>query len=225
MVLFLRWGRRVSIMNKPVNWPERLLACLDSHKVPDKGHAARSDYDLNLDTPREAPVKEAAVLVPLVQREEGWQVLLTRRTKDMPTHAGQIAFPGGRVAKEETLYTAALREFEEETGISKSMARTLGRFERYETASGFNITPFVAELDTPFTVRPDPREVEAVFEVPFDFLMTIENYQRQSLHWQGSERYFYAVPWNEHFIWGATAGMLRALAQRLARHSKEEAQT
>ena len=189
------------------------------------GQAARSDYDLNLDTPREAPSKAAAVLVPLVQREAGWQVLLTRRTQDMPTHAGQIAFPGGHVAKGETLYAAALREFEEETGIDKTMARPLGRFERYETASGFNITPFVAALDTPFTARPDPREVEAVFEVPFDFLMRVENYQRQSLQWQGRERYFYAVPWNEHFIWGATAGMLRALAQRVARQSKKEAPT
>jgi 8-oxo-dGTP pyrophosphatase MutT (NUDIX family) len=212
-------------MNKPVNWPARLLTCLDSHEAPDRGQAARSDYDLNLDTPREAPLKEAAVLVPLIHREEGWQVLLTRRTQDMPTHAGQIAFPGGRVAQDETLYTAALREFEEETGISKSRTRTLGRFERYETASGFNITPFVATLDTPFTARPDPREVEAVFEVPFDFLMRVENYQRQSLEWQGRERYFYAVPWNEHFIWGATAGMLRALAQRVARQSKKEAPT
>jgi len=203
-------------MPKPIDWPERLLTCLDSHKAPDKGQEARSDYDLNLDLPRKAPLKEAAVLVPLVPRKAGWQVLLTRRTQDMPTHAGQIAFPGGQVAKQETLYTTALREFEEETGISKTMARPLGRFERYETASRFNITPFVASLDTPFTVRPDPREVEAVFEVPFDFLMTLKNYQHQSLQWQGRERHFYAVPWKEHFIWGATAGMLRALAKRLA---------
>jgi len=212
-------------MTECADWPTRLRACLDSHEEAGMGQVARSDYDLNHDTPRKAPRKAAAVLVPLVQREEGWQVLLTRRTKDMPTHAGQIAFPGGRVAKDETLFAAALREFEEETGISKSLTRPLGQFERYETASGFNITPFVAALDTPFTVRPDPREVEAIFEVPFDFLMAMENYQRQSLQWQGNERYFYAVPWNEHFIWGATAGMLRALAQRLARQLEEEAQT
>ncbi len=203
-------------MTETPSWPDRLIACLDPLDAPKPQRPARSDFDLNGNGPRQPPDKQAAVLVPLIERPEGWQLLLTRRTEDMPTHAGQIAFPGGRKSDGESLIDTALREFEEETGIGKTRARLLGRFERYETASGFDITPFVAVLQTPITPRPDPREVEAVFEVPFDFLMDIKNHQRQSRYWQGAERYFYAMPWNEHFIWGATAGMLRALALRLA---------
>ncbi len=202
-------------MNSDAGWPIRLAACLDPHDGEISQHPARSDYDLNADAPRTAPVKQAAVLVPLVKRSTGWQVLLTRRTQDMPSHAGQIAFPGGRAGKGEGLMATALREFEEETGISGTRAQMLGRFERYETVSGFDITPFVAVLQTPITPRPDPREVDEVFEVPFDFLMDVSNHQRQWREWQGKRRYFYAMLWNEYFIWGATAGMLRALALRI----------
>jgi 8-oxo-dGTP pyrophosphatase MutT (NUDIX family) len=216
----LPWARRVYIMT---DWPDRLCRILDPIDGEVKGLQSRSDFDLNGDMPRQKASTRAAVLVPLVERPTGWQLLLTRRTESMPTHAGQIAFPGGRSNAGENLIDTALREFEEETGIGKTRARMLGRFERYETASGFDITPFVAVLQTPITPRPDPREVEAVFEVPFDFLMDVNNHQRQSLHWQGAERHFYAMPWNEHFIWGATAGMLRALALRLeAKTGKED---
>ncbi len=205
------------------NWPTRLAACLDPHEDGAKTFTpARSDYDLNTDVPRMAPVKRAAVLVPLIERASGWQVLLTRRTRDMPSHAGQIAFPGGQAGKDECLISTALREFEEETGINQSCATMLGRFERYETATGFDITPFVAVLQTPIAPRPDPREVDEVFEVPFDFLMDVSNHQRKWMKWQGQRRYFYAMPWNEYFIWGATAGMLHALALRVGGQNDEK---
>lgn len=207
-----RWARRGCIVT---DWPKRLRACLDPLAGNEQARPARSDYDLNAQAPRIRTDKRAAVLVPLIEREHGWQVLLTRRAHDMPTHAGQVAFPGGRANARERLDAAALREFEEETGIARNRASLLGRFERYGTVSGYEISPFVAVLQTPFEVRPDPREVEEVFEVPFDFLMDRANHQRQWRHWQGHKRYFYAMPWNGHFIWGATAGMLRALAIRL----------
>ncbi len=197
------------------DWPARLRACLDPLEEGQEARPARSDYDLNTHAPRQRASKRAAVLVPLVERPQGWQLLLTRRAPGMPEHAGQVAFPGGRANAGESLAAAALREFEEETGISRDKASLIGRFERYETVSGYDIMPFVAVLNTPFEVRPDPREVEAVFEVPFDFLMDRANHQRQWREWQGQRRYFYAMPWQEHFIWGATAGMLHALAVRL----------
>ncbi len=208
----MRWAHPVCTMS---DWPARLSRILDPIERENDDVKPRSDFDLNGDMPRQPTPMRAAVLVPLIRRHDGWHVLLTRRTEDMPTHAGQIAFPGGRAGDEEHLADAAMREFEEETGIAQSQATLLGRFERYETASGFNITPFVAHVETPFTPKPDPREVEEVFEVPFDFLMDENNHQRQSLQWQGKKRYFYAMPWNDYFIWGATAGMLRALALRL----------
>jgi 8-oxo-dGTP pyrophosphatase MutT (NUDIX family) len=202
------------------DWPTRLarvLDPLDKAQMP-----TRSDYDLNVDMVRVTPDKPAAVLVPLILRDSGWQVLLTRRTQDMPTHAGQIAFPGGRAGKHEALHDTALREFEEETGIARSRARLLGRFERYETASGYAIAPFVAVLQGPVRPKPDPREVEEVFEVPFAFLMDDQNHQRQCRQWQGTKRYYYAMPWKDYFIWGATAGMLRALALRLGAELQKE---
>lgn len=197
------------------DWPARLAACLDAHDQEASRYPARSDFDLNGDTPRARSDKNAGVLIPLIKRASGWQLLLTRRSQDMPTHAGQIAFPGGRAQPDEPVMDAALREFEEETGICRQRASVLGKFERYETVTGFNITPFVAVLQTPLTLAPDPREVDEVFEVPFGFLMDERNHQRQWRQWQGKRRYFYAMPWNQYFIWGATAGMLRALAQRL----------
>ncbi len=208
----LRWGRRGCIVT---DWMARLRACLDPLEGGQDTRAPRSDFDLNRHVPRQPANKRAAVLVPLVERPHGWQVLLTRRAQDMPEHAGQVAFPGGRAGPQESLAAAALREFEEETGIARGKARLLGRFECYQTVSGYEITPFVALLEAPFDVRPDPGEVEEVFEVPFDFLMDRANHQRQWREWQGHRRYFYAMPWQGHFIWGATAGMLRALAIRL----------
>lgn len=205
------------------DWPTRLAACLDPHDNAVTTRPARSDFDLNGDVPSTKADKRAGVLVPLIERPSGWHLMLTRRTQDMPTHAGQIAFPGGKAAKGESEMGTALREFEEETGICRTRANVLGKFERYETVTGFNITPFVAVLQSPFTAKPDPREVEEVFEVPFDFLMDARNHQRQWRQWQGKRRYFYAMPWNEYFIWGATAGMLVALAQRLSASDKSGA--
>ncbi len=206
-----------------IDWPARFKACLDA---PDGAHPHQqfSDFDLNArDFTPAATVRQAAVLVPLVERRAGWQVLLTRRTDDLPTHAGQISFPGGGVKSGETHSRAALREFEEETGIAQNKVHLLGRFERYETGSGFHISPFVGVVKTPFTVRPDPREVAEVFEVPLDFLMDEANHRRESLVWRGKKRHFYAMPWQEYYIWGATAGMVRALALRITKKEQTHA--
>ncbi len=217
LLLALR-GCTVSDSEKP-DWPSIICQVLDPVESGTSKTPARSDYDLNENAHRLSPNKQAAVLVPLIERPAGWQILLTRRTMEMPTHAGQIAFPGGQALKNETLAAAALREFEEETGVKQHCAQLLGRFERYETASGFNITPFVARLTPPIAPRPDPREVDEVFEVPLGFLMNTENHQQRTIQWQGQQRHFYAMPWNEYFIWGATAGMIRALALRLGKQN------
>jgi len=167
--------------------------------------------------------KTAAVLVPLVWRASGWQVLLTLRSDTMPTHAGQISFPGGSYhPQDENLTTTALREFEEETGVLRSQVRVLGRFERYHTATDYRITPFVGVIAGPVVLRADPREVAEIFEVPFSFLSNLANFKQESRIWQGKERFFYSIPWQDRYIWGATAGMLRALALRLSTNISEK---
>lgn len=198
---------------------DRLLTRLDPLEAAD-GHArapARSDYDLNpLFRPDgERILKPAAVLAPIVQRPEGLRLLLTQRTADMPTHAGQVAFPGGRLKVGEDAVTAALRETEEETGIARRFVAPVGVFDAYETVTGFAVSPVVALVDPAFTLAPDPREVALVFEAPVSFLFDPRNHERHSRPWQGSERHFYVMPYQEHMIWGATAGMIRALYLRL----------
>ena len=158
----------------------------------------------------------AAVLAPIVRRPEGWTMLLTQRTADMPTHAGQVAFPGGRIQIEDAdAVAAALRETEEEIGLTREWIRPLGGYEHYETGSGYRITPIVAFVQPGFTLAPDPREVAAVFETPISFLMNPANHERRETFWRGAMRQYYAMPYENRFIWGATAAMIRALYERL----------
>lgn len=179
--------------------------------------SAFSDFDL---APEHRPAgvlgrKEASVLVPLIARPEGLSVLLTRRTADMPTHAGQIALPGGRRQPEDPDAVAtALREAHEEVGLAPERVEVLGLVEAYETVTQYRITPVVGLVREPGPLAADPREVAAMFEAPFAFLMDPANLQRHHREWQGMQRFYYAIPYQEHYIWGATAGMLRALAQR-----------
>lgn len=161
---------------------------------------------------------DAAVLVPLVQRAEGLQVLLTMRTAHLNDHAGQISFPGGRCEPEDGHpIETALRETVEETGLSREFIEVLGTMPVYQTATNFLVTPVVALVQSGFTLAPDEFEVEEVFEVPLSFLMNADNHQQRSLQTPMGQRTFYAMPYEcpmkqkNYFIWGATAAMLRNL--------------
>jgi 8-oxo-dGTP pyrophosphatase MutT (NUDIX family) len=183
---------------------------------------AFGDHDLNpdwqLDAKRQetAKLRDAAVLVPLIDRDDGFHLLLTRRSADLPSHAGQVSFPGGRVQEgDASIADTALRETEEEVGLSRSFIDVMGYMEPYETGTGFAIQPVVAIVRPGFVLRADPREVAEIFDVPFNFVMDPANHQRHHAVWQGRERAYYAMPYGRHYIWGATAGMLVALHRRL----------
>ncbi len=165
----------------------------------------------------EAP---ASVLVPLVMRDSP-TVLLTLRTAHLSTHSGQIAFPGGRVDKEDFDASAtALREAHEEVGLEPEHVRVIGSLPIYTTGSAFIITPVVALVQPGFRLNPNAHEVDDVFEVPLAFLMDPANHRRHAIEWNGQLRHWYSMPYmegaKERFIWGATAGMLRNLYRFLS---------
>ena len=152
---------------------------------------------------------KAAVLLPVILRGEP-SLMFTRRTEALARHAGQIAFPGGRVEEEDADHIAtALRETEEEVGLTRDLIEVIGRLDTYVTGTGFEITPIVGLVATAFP-DPGPPEVAEMFEVPLAFLDE-KNHQIQSRTWQGRERRYYAMPYGERYIWGATAGMLKNL--------------
>jgi 8-oxo-dGTP pyrophosphatase MutT (NUDIX family) len=179
----------------------------------------RSDDDLNPDAraiPYDAVPAPAAVLVPVVRRDPELTVLLTLRTGHLASHAGQIAFPGGKLDRDDAgPVEAALREAREEIGLDAKHVETLGFLDRYLTRTAFSVVPVVAMVAPGFTVAPHPGEVSDVFEVPLRFLMTSENHHIHSRDWQGKTRHFYAMPFGERYIWGATAGMIKNLYDRL----------
>lgn len=161
------------------------------------------------------PLRPAAVLVAVVDHGDSTAVLLTQRTRSLRTHSGQIAFPGGAVDPDDvSVEAAALREAEEEIGLTASYVDTVGRLPDYLTVSGFRITPVLAVVRDRYPVAINRREVDDVFEVPFDFLMNPNNHIRESRHWQGQERHYYTMPYRDRFIWGVTAGILRTLYER-----------
>ena len=155
----------------------------------------------------------ASVLVPLVQRADGLNLLLTRRTDHLTAHAGQISFPGGRAEPgDASAIDTALRETEEEIGLPRSLIDVIGLLPDYVTSSGYRVTPVVGLVHPPFDLKADPFEVEEIFEVPLAFLMDGMNHQRRSFEAPGADRRtFYTMPYDRFFIWGATAGMLRNL--------------
>lgn len=158
----------------------------------------------------------AAVLFPIVLRDTGHTVLLTQRTAHLKDHAGQISFPGGRVEESDLSPThTALRETEEEIGLMRERVEILGFLPEYQTGTGFCITPVVSLVRPPFDLQPDPFEVAEIFEVPLAFLLDPANHQRHSLHYRGALRNYFAMPYGDYFIWGATAGMIRSLTERL----------
>jgi len=161
-------------------------------------------------------LKDAAVLVPVVDDGDEAKVILTQRTSTMRKHSGQIAFPGGGIDPEDrSPEQAALREAEEEIGLDRSFVETLSRLPTYYAATGFRITPVLSVVRRGFEITPNPTEVDEVFEVPLSFLMNEANHKRGSREWDGKERHFYVMPYEERNIWGITAGILRTLYERL----------
>ena len=179
----------------------------------------RGDHDLNAGVdPPPPPLTPAAVLVALVQRPDGPTVLLTRRTGHLANHAGQISFPGGHQEPgDETPEDAALRETEEEIGLDRDRLEIIGRLDTYITRTGFRVTPVVALVEPPFDLTPDANEVDEIFEVPLAFFLDPANHQRHSRIYKGRDRQFYAMPYGDYYIWGATAAMLVNLYEFLSR--------
>lgn len=187
----------------------------------------RSDYDLyEADAlPERLPPapRRAAVLVPLVIREPGLTVLLTRRAEHLPHHPGQVSFPGGRAEPHDRDAAAtALREAQEEIGLPASQVELIGRLDSYETVTGFKIVPVVGFVTPPLVLKPDPEEVADIFEVPLDFIIDPANHRRESRLFKGQVRHFYVLPYNDFHIWGATAHMLVNLSEVLRHDARGE---
>ena len=179
--------------------------------------ATRGDHDLNPgETPPSAALRPAAVLVPLIGRPDGLSVLLTLRTAHLSAHAGQVSFPGGRAEEQDVDAVAtALRETEEEVGLSRDLVTVLGRLDTYVTGTGFEITPIVGLVTSDYVLAIDPYEVAEVFEVPLSYILDRNNHNRTERESAGRTRVFYVLPYQGRNIWGATAGMLVNLAEVL----------
>jgi 8-oxo-dGTP pyrophosphatase MutT (NUDIX family) len=175
-----------------------------------------SDFDLNpgFRPPAGRPLRPASVLVPLVERNGRMRLILTRRAALLRHHPGQVAFPGGKQDVDDaTPLAAALREAREEIGLGEALI--LGELDSHETVTEFRVTPFVGLVPADFVPVIDRREVDEVFEVPLDFVLNPANYRIESRRWQGHDRRYFVVPYGPHYIWGATARMLRTFADRM----------
>lgn len=177
--------------------------------------APTASDDVVLDTIRPGGLVEAAVLVPIIWHEPGPGVLLTLRSQKLSSHAGQVAFPGGRIEPGETPEAAALREAAEEVGLDPRLPRIRGTLPEHLTGTGFRVTPVVAFLDPPLTLTPDPAEVAAIFELPLSTVLDPAAPERRRSEFRGRMRDYWVWPHEEHLIWGATATILVNLARIL----------
>lgn len=181
-------------------------------------HPRAGDFALDGGAPPDLPdPRPAAVLAPIVARPEGLTVLLTQRASHLRSHSGQVAFPGGKLDPGETALQAALREAREEIGLEASYIEPLGWLDPYLTGTGYRIAPLVGLVTPGYTLDLNVEEVEAAFETPLAFLMDEANHQIHEREWAGRKRRYYAMPHDNRYIWGATAGMLRNLWERLSR--------
>ena len=196
------------------------------HQPADCALPHRGDHELNPDMPfplADSELKLAAVLIPIVNRPDGPTVLLTQRVETLRAHAGQIAFPGGRLdTPDETPFAAALREAQEEVGLEPERVEIITSLDCYRTRTGYNITPVVGIVQPGFSLTLQEMEVADAFEVPLSFLIDPERRIRESRVFQGVPRFFYAIPYGPRYIWGATAGIIVNLAEVLLPHAKSE---
>ena len=184
-----------------------------------KSSGASSDFDLNsgVKLPTNRILRPAAVLIPLVDGKDGLDVLLTKRSSALKHHPGQVAFPGGKVDDDDkTVIDAALREAKEEIGLPPETVDILGQLPAHETVTSFTVTPILGKVRADFDITPEPGEVAEVFSVPLEFVTNPANFSIQHRRWRGQKRYYYAVPFGPYYIWGATARILRGLAERMS---------
>jgi 8-oxo-dGTP pyrophosphatase MutT (NUDIX family) len=189
------------------------LGLTDASVIPSSGDRG-NDQMLQI-LARERPIRPAAVLIPVVDHAEP-TVLLTQRSAHLNDHAGQISFPGGKIeTTDASPLDAALRETWEEVGLTREFIDPIGYLDLYGTSFGFRIVPTVARVKPGFELRISAAEVDDAFEVPLAFLMNPANHQVHSKEFRGMERSYYAMPFGDRYIWGATAGILRVLYQRI----------
>lgn len=197
---------------------ERLLLALHPLATPPAGPGWNLEELRDLLPDPAQPLRPASVLIALVERSAGQHVILTRRTEALRHHAGQVSFPGGRIeASDVDPVAAALREADEEIGLSRALATPLGYLDPFATITGFHVYPVVARVHSAFIARRDPSEVDEVFEAPLDFLLDPGNARQLEVDYRGRKRALVEFRYEGHHIWGATAAMIVNLRQRLER--------
>lgn len=223
-----RLATTAALLRPDLSAPQSLVDALRAGALAEGDFAARpdlargavelmaGDHHLNPGVAPLPKLREAAVLIPIIEQQGEPQLLLTQRASHLAKHAGQISFPGGRSEPSDPdLSFTALRETHEEVGLRPETFDLVGALPRYVTGTGFAISPFVGLARGPLQTEPDPSEVDEIFEVPLAFVLDPTNHQRHSRIWQGQTRYFWAIPYQQRYIWGATAGILVNLSRLL----------
>ena len=203
---------RLNFLKKMIQLQANILRALG------RPAAASSDFDLNPGlVGRVGPMREAGVLVPLIERPSGMHVVLTKRAAHLAVHPGQIAFPGGkRDVEDVNIAATALREAHEETGLNPKLVHVLGHLPVHETVTGFKVTPTIGWVSQPWQIVAALGEVSEIFEVPLCHVLQLRNFQVQTRIWNGQNRAYYSVPYGPYYIWGATARILRGFAEQMS---------